>query len=449
MHSGNRLIATYIDRLQWDMLDTEVQHKAKICMLDTLGACLAGSITEVHDLTTDYAAELNKGNEATLFLTGGKQSTAAGAAMANSYTANAFDIDDTGNGMQGHPGAQLIPTSLAVAEKTGKDGAETLTALIAGYEVAFRVALCWHDHQGIYQSCGSWGSVANAAIACKLMNLNECQIEHALGIAEYFSPNVPMLRDLNDPAMVKSGSGWGAFTGVNAAELAARGFTGIPSILGFDKYRPLIRDIGIKYYMLDQLWFKDFACCGFTHGAILAALMLREKYNIKPEDITKIVIEGDHYMVKLGTKLPVTTEEAQFNTAWPVAVSLYDGDVGPQQMHTDRLNDKRVQSLAKKIQLVELMECSEQIEACLKGSGGKSTSRVKITLNSGCILDSGFVDGFDGKNYGIQTEDSWFEDKFRRILRNIVSEEKVDNIIEWVWRFDKLEDVSEFTTLIA
>ena len=108
------------------------------------------------------------------------------------------------------------------------DAREALTAIVIGYEVAHRMGRCWHDDHAIYQACGSWGSVANAAIASRLLGLDTETIKHALGIADYFAPNLPMMRDIDHPTMVKHGMGWGAMTGIMSAELASDGFTGVP-----------------------------------------------------------------------------------------------------------------------------------------------------------------------------------------------------------------------------
>jgi 2-methylcitrate dehydratase PrpD len=63
----------------------------------------------------------------------------AGAAFANGNAANGIDIDDSARYAYGHAGAQIFPTALAVAEAMGRSGAEMLTAMIVGYEVAHRV----------------------------------------------------------------------------------------------------------------------------------------------------------------------------------------------------------------------------------------------------------------------------------------------------------------------
>ncbi|MFO8009807.1 MAG: PatB family C-S lyase, partial [Dehalococcoidia bacterium] len=74
-------------------------------------------------------------------------------------------------------------------------GDRLLSGLVTGYEVALRFGYCWHDDHDRYQACGSWGTVACAAAAAHLMKLPENRIRHALGIADYHAPNLPMMRD--------------------------------------------------------------------------------------------------------------------------------------------------------------------------------------------------------------------------------------------------------------
>ena len=222
---GNQRVAHFINELNWQSISAEARRKAKLCLLDALGAALSGTILPISQITAGYAARAFKGDDATIILHN-HRATAAGAAFANANAANGFDSDDGAVYTKGHPGAQLFPATLAVSEKLGKSGQEMLTAMVVGYEVAIRAGRCWHQYHGfpkVYQSCGSWGSMATAAATAHLMGLDSQQIQNALGIAEYHAPNLPMMRDIDDPAMVKCGIGWGAFTGITAAELAACG----------------------------------------------------------------------------------------------------------------------------------------------------------------------------------------------------------------------------------
>ena len=220
-----------------------------MCFADSLGATLAGTLTRVSRISADYAAEAWGGDQATILRhepgrgLHGLRASMAGAAFANANAANGLDLDDSARYAYGHAGAQIFPTALAVAEALDRTGAELLTALVVGYEVAHRIGRCWHASRDVYQACGSWGSVACAAVAAHLMRLTPEQAGHALGIAEYHAGNLPMMRDVDDPGMVKHGIGWGAMTGVTAAGLAARGYTGIPTLLAL----PGIPGMGLRH----------------------------------------------------------------------------------------------------------------------------------------------------------------------------------------------------------
>ena len=216
-----------------------------MCLVDNLGALLAGTLTRISQIGAEYAAITWPGDQATIVLHG-KRASAIGAAFANGCAANGIDIDDSARYAYGHAGAQIFSTALAVAEARGLSGAQLLTGLVVGYEIAHRVGRCWHASRPVYQACGSWGSVVCAAVAAHLMGLTAEQVWHALGIAEYHAPNLPMMRDVDHPAMVKHGIEWAAMTGIISAELAERGFTGIPGILSFDEYQAWGQDIGQK-----------------------------------------------------------------------------------------------------------------------------------------------------------------------------------------------------------
>ena len=447
MRDGNDLVAQFIADATWDALPAPVQRKARMALLDILGATLAGTLTPISRITTDFAVETWPGDEATILLHG-KRASAIGAAFANGYAANGIDIDDCALYTRGHPGAQIFPTALALAEKLGLGGSRMMTAMVIGYEVAHRTARMWHKHQPIFQACGSWGSVACAAIACHLLRLPPEQIKHALGIAEYHAPNLPMMRDIDHPAMVKHGIGWGAMNGIISAELAQRGFTGIPSILGFERYRDWVGDIGQHYIMAEGVVFKEYACCAWTHAALDAARGLLRRHGFEVDDIAHIRVEGFHEMVRLGTKLPTTTEEAQFNLAWPLAVLLLDGEVGPDQILEHRFGDEQVRALVSKIELVESDELNELYRRAVVGDpSGKYAAVVTITLKDGRQFASGVVEG--GIRYPQGWDESRVEEKFRWLVGHVLEESRIDSLVDMVWHFEDVDDVHELTRLLA
>ena len=259
----------------------------------------------------------------------GMRASMAGAAFANANAANGLDLDDSARYAYGHAGAQIFPAALAVAEALDRSGAELLTALVVGYEIAHRIGRCWHASRDVYQACGSWGSVACASVAANLMRLTPEQAGHALGIAEYHAGNLPMMRDVDDPGMVKHGIGWGALTGVTAAGLAARGYTGIPTLLAFPEYQAWATDIGQNYLMAEGVAWKParYACCGWAHAGVEGARRLVQEHVIILDDIARIVVAGSKSTVRLGTRSrppprkPNSTRRGRWPRCWWTARS--------------------------------------------------------------------------------------------------------------------------------
>jgi 2-methylcitrate dehydratase PrpD len=434
--NGNECAAEFILSVQWGALPVAVQQQARLCLLDSLGALLAGTLTRVGRIAAAYAAETWRGEEATILIAG-RRAQAAGAAFANGWAANGLDIDDDAVYTRGHPGAQIFPAALAVAEKVNASGQALLEALVVGYEVAIRTARAWHDHHETYQACASWGSVACAAASARLLGLDAGQVQHALGIAEYFAPNVPMMRDIDHPAMVKHGIGWGAMNGVVSAELAGRGFTGIPSILGFDQYREWVVDLGSRYYLGEGgVNRKRWCSCAWGHAAILAALRLVRRHDIQVDDIARIRLYTFHEGWRLWQQLPTSTEEAQFSIKWPLAALLIDGQVGPDQVLEPRLDDPALNALVERIEVVEDAEIERMYRLRVRGVASPDAliaGRAEITVADGRCFDSGIVP----RESPLWDEGS-LEAKFRWLCRHVVPDKTVEQLLHLVWGCDRL-----------
>ncbi|MEM8505575.1 MAG: MmgE/PrpD family protein [Cyanobacteria bacterium P01_D01_bin.1] len=238
----------FIESLQWESLPASVQHQSKRCLLDSLGALLAGTQTPVSRLTSAFVREQFKGDEATIlggsaveenrFSTGrvsmdrvsmGRVST-VGAALANGVAGNALDIDDGYRLVKGHPGACVLPVALAAGEAANCSGKAFLTAFVVGYEVGIRAGLIRHANSLTYHSSGSWGAIAGAAVASKLYGLDPKTIRHSLGTAEYHAPIAPMMKGIDTPSMGKDSIGWGCMVAMSSVLMAQQGFTGIIAV---------------------------------------------------------------------------------------------------------------------------------------------------------------------------------------------------------------------------
>jgi 2-methylcitrate dehydratase PrpD len=425
-------IVDFVTGLRWKDLPARVQRQASMCILDALGAMLAGTRVPAAWISADYALATLPGSSATV-VARGRPSSTLGAAFANGVAANGIDVDDCGIYTWGHPGAQIVPAALAVAEERRMSGRALLEALVVGYEIAFRAARCSHDFHDVYRSCGSWGSVACAAVAARLMGLSKKETSHALGIADYDSPFLPMMRDIDHPAMVKHGIGVGALTGIMSAQLAERGFTGTPALIETTRYQTWVGDLGERYLLDGGVTWKEHSCCAWTHPALLALTKVRKAHDIDPERVVRIEVETFHQACRLHVKAPMTTEEAQFSLPWTLAVMLVDGEVGPDQVLETRLGDPQVARLAASVvsrsndEFTELHALAEDFDPA-----GMDPAVVRIRLDDGTVFDSGVVD-FPLR----QMSREELRRKFHRVAGSVLGCSQREAVIELVEGLDE------------
>lgn len=219
----------FAHELCFEDIPTPVVDHLLLCLRDLVGVAAAGSCTPMSRMARDHAFdEWAAGAREARLLFDGRTVSPTGAAFANAATLDSFDAHDGHALAKGHAGAAVLPAALALGTGTSHG---LVTALVIGYEVATRAGIALHASTSEYHSSGSWNAIGCAAVGARLLGLDPARTHHALGIAEYHGPRSPMMRCIDHPTMVRDGTAWGAPSGVGAALLAARGFTGAPAHL--------------------------------------------------------------------------------------------------------------------------------------------------------------------------------------------------------------------------
>lgn len=338
-------------------IPTAVRSQANIALLDSLGIASAGRHTKASQIIYQIAQEEYAGSLPLPFTPAGSPTvTSAGYALALGMTTDSIDGHDGFNLAKGHIGAPLYPALLAAAQDptlcpTPTSGEDWLTALALGYEFGARSSIAQHATVCDYHTSGSWGAVTAAAAICRLAGLGHDITRHAIGIAEYHGPRSQMMRVVDRPTMLKDGAGWGAMTGVLSVKLALKGFTGAPAIT-VEEAPEYWGDLGTRWYGLEQ-YYKPYPVCRWAQPPIEAALEAQRALGANHADIAAIEIETFHESLRLGTVTPQSTDEAQYSTAFPVALALIHGTVGPEHLSDQAIQDPIAQALAQKIQIQE------------------------------------------------------------------------------------------------
>jgi 2-methylcitrate dehydratase PrpD len=164
-----RQLAEFCQGLSFEHLPPEVIHKAKLCLLDYVANVYGSLELEAVSAVVDYIKSLGGKPQATAHGWGFKTDV-HNAAFINGTTAEAIESQDGYRFGGSHPGVAVIPAVLAMAEEMGQNGREVITALVAGYEVANRVAAAGHPWQTLagFLPTGTSGAFGAAAAVARL-----------------------------------------------------------------------------------------------------------------------------------------------------------------------------------------------------------------------------------------------------------------------------------------
>ena len=425
-------VLRFIADTRFEDLPDNVIHQAKRCLLDTLGALLAGSDTPVVRMMNSFATKHFRGTEATILVSGERVSPVA-AALTNGYACNALDIDDGYRMVKGHPGGCVLPVLLAASESAVHlRGTDFLIALVIGYEVAIRAGLIRHALYQKYHSSGSWGAVGGAAVAGRVWGLDQSTLREAMGVAEYHAPIAPMMKGVDKPAMVKDSIGWGNMVAMASVLMAQEGFTGIEPLFSESPDKEWIEGLGNEFLMLN-LYFKPYAVCRWSQPAVVGVLKVVKQNNLRPQSISRIRIRTFEAAAALSCDHPKNTEEAQYNLAYPVAAALYDGQVGPRQVLPPRIFDDSLLELADRVE-VEVVSAFEEVFP------QKTYAEVMVHTNDGREFSSGRVEPMWEPPHGLPA-DADLEEKFVGIVEPVLGIQKVQEITSMIWDFEKMNEI--------
>jgi 2-methylcitrate dehydratase PrpD len=216
----------------------------------------------------------------------------------------------------------------------------------------------------------------------------------------------------------------------------------MPSLLGMDKYKDWVSDLGEVYWMADWVFHKEWASCAWGHAAGVAALKLLDEHRIEPAQIKAIRVKTFEEAVSLYQGYPSTTEEAQFSVKWPLACLIIDRELGPDQVLEKRFSDPQVRALFDKIEMIADPEVNKLYEE-MKEMDLRMHSAVEITLQDGRVFDSGIVErGAD------RYSDEDLEKKFRKLAAFVAEPGTVDKLVDLVRNFDRVNDMRELTELM-
>ncbi|MFF1490371.1 MmgE/PrpD family protein [Streptomyces sp. NPDC058319] len=359
----SRRISSWSSGVRWSDVPEAVRGRAVDALRDVVAVMFGGAATTAARLASAYARTA-PGNSP---LAGGGFADPARAAFANATAATALDFEDghyLGGGI--HPGSVVVAAGLAAAPP-GTTVGDFLTAQVAGYEVGLRAgALLWPRHADDWYHCtGTAGSIGAAAAVARLYGLDADATARAVTLAWQHAPMATFALP-----MVKESIGWGALTGVTAADLARGGFLGLPggsrppALPGFAatpfdvpgaEDNDLVMSFG-ETFESGRTYFKKYACCRYIHAAAHGLASLLRELGAAAAEIEEIEVRTHRGALFLDETSPRTLEHAQYSFPHVLAAVALDGAAGARQIDEGHLGDPRRDALAARVRLVHAPE---------------------------------------------------------------------------------------------
>ncbi|SDI37654.1 MmgE/PrpD family protein [Alteribacillus bidgolensis] len=255
----NRM-TTFILEEQYKETQPIVQETLKKAIIDIVGSIIAGSQTKEFKSAKDYAFELWKKGDCSVYLSSEKLNS-VGAAFMNATMAGALRFDDSHSLINGPLGSIIFPAIFAISEDREVSGETFLSALLIGYEVGIRSEMIGnHSGSNIHQHC-SWAAMGAGAGGSRVIGLPEDKIEYVLGSTEHYITYSPLMTSIDCSIDQSDVAAWGSMAGVNSSYLTEKGIERKGEHFSNSNLTisPDIQDIG-REYLIKDLQFKLNMC---------------------------------------------------------------------------------------------------------------------------------------------------------------------------------------------
>lgn len=411
MNKSNEFLEM-IERVWKVPIPEEVMARARRSLLDYLAVTCAGAEFQKEKLEKYW--EFAQPEEGKFRAIGtGKDLVLKETVFLNGLNGHALDFDDGTNSGIIHLGSPIFSLLLPLAQRYEKSVDEVLKAAVTGYEASYTMAVSiqpGHKAMG-YHATGTCGTLGATLAAAYMLGFSDEERFHAFASACVAASG--MLKVLDDGSELKPYNvAKTALLSLTALQLGKSGFKGHADPLGgrgFFKMMTGKEDVELKPVLLNgtyaimKSYTKPYASCRYTHPAVEAAIHLRpsvmvsdvEEIDIRTYDLA--VSGHDH------TEIP-GSYSAKMSIPYATAVGLIYGKAGLQEFTEERVKEKNILELTKKIHVSSddaLSAVFPEIQAAvvtIKTKNGEYTDRVDFPKGEpeNPLTDEEFRSRYDG-----------------------------------------------------
>jgi 2-methylcitrate dehydratase PrpD len=433
-----RKLIDFIADTTFDDLPQDVIHDTKRFILQVIGNCFGGYVTEIGRIGLRVVRELGGKPESSI-IGSAEKTSCANAAYVNAKNANALDFDDAHLNFL-HIGPTLVPAAFAMGEKLATTGKDLLLAVALGYDTAARVGLSLGmpytvEKDGSFTISPvygtSWKVFGSAVAAGKILQLNKEQMTHAFAIAGANAPMPAMRKWEFDeviplPLQKVVDYGWISQAGVVAALLGLNGSTGYRTILegenGFWRmsgarqcdFEFMVEDMGIKWHILDA-GLKPYPACRHIHCALDLLKRIISTQNLRWEDIHRIEVGVSPMCTQpiWMNPTPKNMVESQFSIPHCLAMIAFGVRPGPDWHSPEMLTDARVAELRGRVNVVLDQEARQAMIDQYPSFYRRLPTKIKVVAQEGTFSEETEYAKGENWNPEFRMTDEELQENFR------------------------------------
>ncbi|MBL8699436.1 MAG: MmgE/PrpD family protein [Alphaproteobacteria bacterium] len=422
----------------YDSLAAPVVARAKLAMLDTLGAIAAGhQEPEVQALVRRLATPTGAG--APVIGTRAHADPAT-AALLNGIAGTSLELDEGNRFARGHPAIHVLPAALVAGQRLASSGRELLLAFALGYEIAARIGAAANLRPGFHPH-GTWGVVGAALAVARLHGADAARLAETINIASSLSLATSMRTAIEGGTVRNAYAGVANQLGLLAWDLAASGFTGerdgvatvFGQIAGRDfKPEAMTEALGSRWEVARN-YFKRHACCRYNHGMLDALeILVAENGTIAADDVAEVTVETYAAAAELADPRPRNALAAKFSLPFAAAAFLVRGAADMPAFRAEARGDAAILDLAARVHVREEPGFTARLPAA-------RPARVAVALRDGRRLvaetmtnrgdaDSPYPVAEIEAKFLTLAADGWSEPRARSLMASVLGLEDAPDI---------------------
>jgi len=439
-------LAGFVEAVNTERLTDAAVGAARLVLLDTIGAIVAGSAMPENRRLAGSMHERRSRAGATLLGHGGKVDPLL-ATFVNATAGVALEVDEGSRLGGGHPAIHVVPGALAVAEDIGADGGRLLASIVAGYEVCSRLGGATTPRPNVH-SHGTWGTIGTAVAVAKLTGLDAAGVRSVINLAASMSPANTWTTALEGVTIRNAYPGRSGLEGILAVDLHRAGFTGLADAPS-DVYGTILADHFEPARALDGLggplrieqnYFKLYACCRYNHFALDALLAMTQAERVEAAQVERVIVTTIPFGPRMADPAPASMLGAKFSIPYAVAAALVLGRADIEAFAEPALGDPRIRALAARVEVRVDPEMSPR-------RADYPTALVELALKDGRTL-SGATTVVRG-DFERPVPAAEVVEKFIALTSGPLGADRAREVAALVERAETLKDVRDLTGLLA